>query len=175
MDGSAVVKTRRGIFSTGGEKFASPAQWASDGPQRPWCSAIWGWSPSCCDRSEFHVFRAAIVSIALIVTAGQNAAVLCGVWCAAHEVAASDCHHAGASSQSLSLTGSERCSDMALGVAVAFVREDLRLGTSAADCQQAVVVAPFRWPPRQNHIRSGPELDLKTLLSARPLAIALRV
>jgi hypothetical protein len=121
--------------------------------------------------SELHVFRAAVVSIALTLAIGQNAVLLCQAWCDPHEAAASGCHHNTATSPSL--TGNDNCTDTF--AAIAFVREDLRRGTSIPDAQHAVVIPAFRFAPPSTEIRSGHDPGQQSPLESRPPVTPLRI
>lgn len=129
------------------------------------------WSPSCLNGSELHVFRAAVVSIALTLAIGQNAVLLCQAWCDPHEAAATGCHHNTATSPSL--TDNDNCTDTF--AAIAFVREDLRRGTSFPDAQHAVLVPAFRFAPPSTDIRSGHDPGQQSPLESRPLVTPLRI
>ena len=119
-----------------------------------------------------HVFRAAVVSIVLTLAVGQNAALLCSVWCHPPEAASGACepqHQA----TSPSLTGNDSCTQVAAG-ATAFVREDVRRG-AAPDAQHSVVVAWFQFAPPQAHSTSGRQPRQQSPLGASPLILALRI
>src|SRR5262245_61536343 len=58
--------------------------------------------------ASIDVFRAALVSIVVTLTLGQNAAFLCSVWCHPQQSANSACEHQ-APMTSPTVTGSESC------------------------------------------------------------------
>jgi hypothetical protein len=96
--------------------------------------------------ASIDVFRAAVVSIVLTLTLGQNASVLCRIWChPAADAASASCEHQNVGT-SPGVTGSDRCTQSSAG-ATAFIREDLRRGGSATDADHSVVVAQFRLAP----------------------------
>lgn len=118
------------------------------------------------------MFRAALVSIVLALTLGQNATLLCRVWCQPQERANSTCEHQPQKT-SPSVTGNESC--IPIEGTTPFVREDGRRGSSASDAQPSVVIAPFHLPllpsvaVRMNvHPQATPP-------DVRPLAVALRI
>lgn len=117
------------------------------------------------------MFRAAGVLIVLSLAMGQNAVLLCQAWCDPHEAAADGCHSDRALSPSL--TGNDHCNDT-FG-AIAFVREDVRRGTSTPDAPHAVVIPAFRFAPPPTDIRSGHDPGQQSLHEARPLVTPLRI
>jgi hypothetical protein len=118
------------------------------------------------------MFRAAVLSIALTLAVGQNAGLLCRLWCHPSE-APTDCEHPDQTT-SLSVTGEGNCNNVTLG-AIAFVREDVRRGESAPDTQHAVAIPSFRFAPPLTDIRSDHDPGQQSRLAARPLVIALRI
>jgi hypothetical protein len=121
---------------------------------------------------EHHVFRAAVVSIVLTLAAGQNAALLCSVWCHPPEAAGASEHQHQAMSPSM--TGNDSCTQMVAGAA-AFVREDVRRGASAPKVQHGVVVPWFEFAPPPAHPTFGSRLCQETPLQVSPLILALRI
>jgi len=119
------------------------------------------------------VFRAAVVFIVLTVAAGQNAALLCSVWCHPPEAATGVCGHLGQIT-SPSMTGNDSCNQLVAGV-TAFVREDVRRGASAPDMQHGVVVPWFECAPPPAHSTSGRRLGQQTPLQVSPLILVLRI
>jgi hypothetical protein len=118
------------------------------------------------------VFRSAVVAIALTLSVGQNAALLCRTWCDPHEAVASGCHTQAATT-SPTMLGNDNCTDLTLG-APAFVREDLRRGASAPDAQHAVLVPGYQFAPPPSDTRSGHDPGQQPVLEGRPLVIPLR-
>ena len=120
---------------------------------------------------EYHVFRAALFSIVLTLAVGQNADLLCKVWC--HDATSAGCPHQD-STTSPGVSAEDSCRSAVLG-AVAFVREDARSTAAAPDAQNAVVVPRFRLAPSPTDLRPGFESGRRLPLEERPLIIALRI
>ena len=119
---------------------------------------------------EHHVFRAVLYSIVLTLTVGQDAGLLCKVWCS--NTTSAECpHHDSTTSPRVSAENSCR---HAVVEAVACVRENARR-TAAPDTQKALVVARFRLGPSPTDLGSGLESGRRRLLEERPLIIALRI
>jgi hypothetical protein len=119
---------------------------------------------------EYHVFRAAVLSIALTLAVSQNAGLLCKVWCHPSEAA---CEHPDQTT-SLSVTGDDNCMNITVG-AIAFVREELRRGESAPDTEPAVTIPSFRFAPPLTGIRFDHGPGQPSRLATHPLVIALRI
>jgi hypothetical protein len=120
---------------------------------------------------EHHVFRAALFSIVLTLAFGQNASLLCKVWCP--DSTSAECPHQD-STTSPSVSAHDNCrSDV--GVAVAFVREDARRTAAAPDAQNALAVPRFLLALSHTDRGSGFESGRRLLLEERPLVIALRI
>ena len=117
------------------------------------------------------MFRAALFSIVLTLAVGQNASLLCKVWC--HDATSVGCSHED-STTSPSVSADDNCPSAVLGM-VAFVREDARRTAAAPDAQNALVVPRFRWAHSPTHFRLGFEWGPGPLLEERPLVIALRI
>jgi len=119
-----------------------------------------------------NVFRAALLSIVLTLAAGQNAALLCDVWCHSGAGMTGTCEH-----QTKATTpGVGANDDCAVnGNAVVFVREDGRPGASAPDVAGAVVVARFAFRPPAAGTLSAYRSNSRLLLELRPLVLALRI
>ena len=118
------------------------------------------------------MFRAVVLWIVLTLAVGVNESLLCSVWCDFHTPAPTGCHERGAISPTL--TRRADCNDMALGLN-AFIREDVGRATVAPDVKTAVVAPLFQFPLREHDSRCGLELKPRSLRSAKPLAIALRI
>ena len=120
---------------------------------------------------EHHVFRAALFSIVLTLTFGQNASLLCKVWCP--DTTSAGCPHQD-STTSPSVSARDDCrSDV--GGAVAFVREDAQRTTAAPDAQNALAVPRFLLALSHTDLGSGFESGRRLLFEERPLVIALRI
>ena len=120
---------------------------------------------------EHHVLRAALFSIVLTLAIGQNASLLCTVWC--HDAASAGCPHQY-STTSPSVSADDNCSSVVVG-AVGFVREDARRTAAAPAAQNALAVPHFRLAPSRTDVRPGFELDRRVLLEERPRVIAVRI
>jgi hypothetical protein len=117
------------------------------------------------------VFRAALFSIVLTLAVGQNASLLCKVWC--HDATSARCPHQD-STTSPSVSAHDNCrSDV--GGAVAFVREDARRTAAAPDAQNALAVPRFLLALSHIDLGFGFESGRRLLLEERPLVIALRI
>ena len=119
-----------------------------------------------------NVFRAALLSIVLTLAAGQDAALLCSVWCHSGGGMAGACEH-----QTQAATpGVGAHDDCAVnGNPVMFVREDGRRSASAPDVAGAVAVARFAFTPPGAGNLSAYEPNGRLLLELRPLVLALRI
>jgi hypothetical protein len=123
--------------------------------------------------ASIDVFRAALVSIVLTLTLGQNAALLCVVWCHPQHGVKSACEDQ-VPTTSPSVTANESCARLATGP-TAFVREDARKLASASDGHQGIVVAPFQFVAPPSLSAHDLEHAQSTALEARPLVLALRI
>ena len=120
---------------------------------------------------EYHVFRAALFSIVLTLAVGQNADLLCKVWC--HDATSAGCPDQD-STTSPSVSAHDNCrSDV--GGAVAFVREDAQRTVAAPAAQNPLVVPRFRLAPSPTGLRPGFESGRQQPLEERPLVTTLRI
>ena len=117
------------------------------------------------------MFRAALFSIVLTLAVGQNAGVLCTVWCP--EATSTGCPHQD-STTSPSVQADDNCTTVAVG-AVTFVREDGRRTAPTPDSQSALAVLRFRFLGPPTDPLRGYESGRRLLLEQRPLVIALRI
>ena len=95
------------------------------------------------------MFRAALFSIVLTLAVGQNASLLCKVWC--HDATSAGCPHQESTLSPdptgfRSVSADDNCGSAFVG-AVAFVREDARRTAADPDAQNALVVPRFRLAP----------------------------
>jgi hypothetical protein len=120
---------------------------------------------------EYPVFRAALFSIVLTLAVGQNASLLCQVWCP--DTTSAGCPHQD-SATSPSVNADDNCRSAVLG-AVAFVREDARRAAAGPDAQNALVVPRFRMAPSPTDLRPGFESGQWRPLEERLLVITLRI
>jgi hypothetical protein len=121
---------------------------------------------------EHHVFRAALFSIVLTLAFGQNASLLCTVWCP--DTTSAGCPHQD-STTSPSVSAYDNCRSDDVGGAVAVVREDARRTAVAPDAQNALAVPRFLLALSRTDLGSGFESGRRLLLEERPLVIALRI
>jgi hypothetical protein len=92
-------------------------------------------------KPSADVFRATVLSIVLTVASGQEAALICGLWCQPIEGTAAGCTHQNQTTLP-GIANEEYCRDAQLG-ANAFVREDARRGATALDVEGSVIIPPF--------------------------------
>jgi hypothetical protein len=120
--------------------------------------------------ASINVFRAALFSVVLSLAIGQNAGLLCTVWCP--DATSTACPHQE-STTAPSVRADDTCTNVAVA-AVALVREEGRRTAPGPDVQNALVILRFRFvapptdPPRY-------ESGRRLLLEERPLVIALRI
>ena len=117
------------------------------------------------------MFRAALFSVVLTLAIGQDAGLLCKVWC--HDATSTGCPH-HTSTTSTSVRADDTCTDVVVGT-VAFVREDSRRTAPAPDAQNVLVVLRFRLVAPPTDPRPGYESGRRLLREERPLVIALRI
>ena len=123
-------------------------------------------------RVSIDVFRAALLSIVLTLAVGQNASLLCAVWCHPLAGLTGACEHQEPST-SPSVADKDDCPEVS-APATSFVREDVRREGSAPDTLYAVVVPPFRFsPPSQSVFGSKP--GHRPPVDALPLVLPLRI
>ena len=123
------------------------------------------------------MFRATLLSIVLTLAVGQNASLLCKVWC--HGATSPECPHQDLttfpdSATSPSVSADDNCGNAFVGP-VAFVREDGRRTAAAPDAQNALIVPRFRLAPSPTDLRLGFESGQRGPLEERPLVITLRI
>jgi hypothetical protein len=123
------------------------------------------------------MFRAALLSIVLTLAIGQNAGLLCKVWC--HETTSAGCPHQDSttfldSTTPPSVSADDNCRNAFAGP-VAFVREDARRTAAAPDTQNALIVPRFRLAPSPTDVRPGFDSRQQQPLEERPLVITLRI
>lgn len=149
--------------------------------------------------TEYHVFRAVVLSIVATLAVGPNAALLCAALCHPPAAASSVSHHGGPSAASRpshhgepsaassaphhrkpsagsSVAGYDRCDscDNAVGAAQ-FLREDLRRNVSAPDVDQAVLAPRYQLAHSTIDARPGEEPGRQGSLAARHLPTILRI
>ena len=123
--------------------------------------------------ASIDMFRAALVSIVLTLTLGQNLALLCSVWCHPQESLISVCRHQAPTTPP-SVTGSESCTQVATDP-TPFVREDGLRGASFSNQQYGVVVPRFQFVAPSSFAAPSLNQAQPAVLEARPLVLALRI
>ena len=117
------------------------------------------------------MFRAAVVSIVLALATGPNASLLCSTWC--HQAATAGCEH-GDTTGAQTIAANDIC-PMTVGTSSAYVREDVRRGTSTSQAQHVKNVIPFESgrPPIEavSVAHAGPCPPL----AAQPVVLPLRI
>lgn len=149
--------------------------------------------------TEYHVFRAVVLSIVATLAIGPNAALLCSAWCHPQAAAPSTSHHceppataSGAShhgepsaassashhakpSAGSSVAGDESCDNCNNAVGAApFVREDLRTA-SVPEVDHAVLALRHQLAHLMIDARPGQEPGGEGSLEARRLPGILRI
>jgi hypothetical protein len=122
---------------------------------------------------RYPVFRAAVFSIVLAVSAGPDAALLCKVLCDSAPVAASGCHRKDVS-PSLNVAGTDNCGSGVVGGALLF-KEDPRRGASDHDARSAVVVPRYQFVPATYRDVRADGSGLGSSPEPEPLLTALRI
>ena len=112
--------------------------------------------------ASVDVFRATVLSIALTVAIGQEAALICRAWCHPIEGTAAGCTPHDQTTPP-GLRNDESCRDAGLG-AIAFVREDARRGATAL-VQGSVIIPPFAFAssPRSSSAFLAPPNGASTI------------
>jgi hypothetical protein len=121
--------------------------------------------------ASINVFRASLFSIVLTLAIGQNAGLLCKVWCP--DATSTACPHQHPMT-SPSVRADDTCNKVMVG-AVTFVWEDGRRTAPAPDAQNSSVVLQFRFVAPPPDLRLGYESERRMLLEKHPLVIALRI
>jgi hypothetical protein len=120
---------------------------------------------------SINVFRAVLFSVVLTLAIGQNAGLLCKVWCP--DATSKSCPHQE-STTSPSVRADDTCTNVVAG-AVAFVLEDGRRTAPGPDAQHGLVVLRFCLVAPPTDPRPGYESGRRLPLEERPLVIALRI
>lgn len=118
------------------------------------------------------MFRAALLSIVLTLTVGQDAALICAIWCHWGAGMAGECEHQ-TETASPGIIANDDCT--VSGYAIVFVREDARRSTSAPTVQSGVLVPQFALTPPASGGLAGNEAAGRRVLESRPLVLALRI
>jgi len=122
-----------------------------------------------------NVFQAALLSLVVILAAGPNAALYCGLWCHSAESMTSGCehHHPTGALKAPVVVPSGDCAIG--GSAVVFVREAAQRNTSAPKDQSAVAVPRFAFNASSAGASSTYDSGSQLPLELRPLVLALRI
>ena len=118
------------------------------------------------------MLRAALLSIVLTLAAGQDAALLCSVWCHSGGGRAGACEQP-TQATTRSVAANDDCAIN--GNLVVFVREDGGRSATVADVAGAVAVARYAFKPPAADTLSAYEPNSRLLLELRPLVLALRI
>ena len=121
-------------------------------------------------EGEYHVSRAVVPLIVLALTAGQNVALLCDVWCPAPDDAVSCQHHS-----TLGPTVTTDHCNTVVTPNLAVGRDDVRGGTPARDTDHAVVVPRFLSDTTSILDTGDDHAEQLSPLGAWPLAVTLRI
>lgn len=119
------------------------------------------------------MIRAVVLSIVLILAAGQNAALLCRGWCHPTEPIDVGCHHPYRTA-SPTVISNEICKG-AVAVALPFVPEDVLRPRLSAQAQTDLFSPRFGALPPILDGRSGFKPAGPSPREARPLALSLRI
>ena len=122
--------------------------------------------------ASINVFRAALLSIVLTLAVGQDAALLCSVWCHSGEGMAGACERQTETTSS-GIIANDDCT--VSGNAIVAVREDARRSVSAPTVHSGALVPQFALTPLASCRHSGYEAAGRRLLELRPLVLALRI
>jgi hypothetical protein len=112
-----------------------------------------------------------VFSIVLTLAVGQDATLLCRVWCNPQAAAASGCHHE--ESINPPTVAGDSC-DYVLGVG-AFIREEAGRTVAAPDVAHAIVVPRYQIAQLTADARPDWEPGREWWLAKRPLSTALRI
>jgi hypothetical protein len=119
-----------------------------------------------------NVFRAALLSIVVTLAVGQDAALLCSVWCHSGGGTAGACEHQ-TETASRGIVANDDC--VVNANPLLFVREDGRRNAPAPDVTGTVAVSSFILSPPATEALSGYKPNGRLLLQLRPLVLALRI
>jgi hypothetical protein len=159
------------------DEIPQVAVWRLRTCEKPQLSWLWSRKqvgpPLAPTFSEHHVFQAAVLSLVLTLAVGQNAGLVCNLWCDPHQSSATGCHHQD-SAESKSVTGGDHCNNVVIGFP-AFLREDERPRGSAQYVQHALVGRRFQFIPFSSATHSDHDPGQDWWPELRPLVTALRI
>jgi hypothetical protein len=117
------------------------------------------------------MFRAAMIAVLLTLAIGQNSRLVCQVLCDSHMVSVAACAH---ETTDATTVGIDTTCTVGVNAVTAFIREDGRRGSTAADPVPALTTAAFQLSRLARSER--PSLaTARTLRSTAPLITALRI
>jgi hypothetical protein len=117
------------------------------------------------------MFRLALLSVVVALAVGQNADLLCNLWC--HPTEAAGCHHRDSATPS-GVKGDDTCSNDVLSVTT-FIGEDVRRAAPGPDAQQAAPVPRYQFSPSTTETRARGDSARERSLDKRPLTTTLRI
>ena len=120
---------------------------------------------------SIDMLRAVAISIVLALATGPNASLLCSTWC--HQAATAGCEHRDTTGAQTIATD-DAC-PMTVGIATAYVRDDVRRGASTPQAQHGKNVTPFESGLPPIEAVSASLVGLCTPLAARPPVLSLRI
>ena len=118
------------------------------------------------------MYRAAILSVVLAFSVGQNPALLCRVWCPA-EASTIDCHH-HEQAFSKQVQPVDDCDTEALSVA-AFIRADGYRALTGVGTGHAAAIPRYQLARPTSIFVSVVRVELARALANRPLELPLRL
>ena len=125
--------------------------------------------------TEYHMFRTAFLTVVLALVVGQDASLLCKVWCDQHAPAAKECHHRHSGSTAPHVANSTTCDNVAPGVFV-FLKEDGPRTTSSPNGDHAIEIPPlYRLAASTIDSPLAREPEYEWALEKRPLVTTLRL
>ena len=127
--------------------------------------------PLALQHREARVFRVAVLSLVLMVAAGQNGLLLCGTWC--HSVAGMSgaCEHQTDPTSRVAVHHTCTTGDNP----AVLTRDDGRRSARPADGASPLPAARLAFTPAPARTSSVCALTNRLLLESRPLVLALRV
>lgn len=123
--------------------------------------------------SEFRMFRAIALSIALTLAAGPAAGQFCKALCSPHAANSSDCHHDASTGQP-SVASDSNCERAALSVG-AFLREDVERPRTTTHASDAVRTLQYQLPLLTTIGHTSQQAAHHWSLASHPLTTALRI
>ena len=119
------------------------------------------------------MLRGSVLSLVLLLAAGQDPALLCSMWCDPGSAASAECHEQVRTTTSPRLTGDDSCGRVVANGAI-LIREDLRR-ISDHDARYGILVPCYHAPASPHEVRQGSDPGCASSLALRPLVLALRI